>query len=88
MTQPKRDDEIAFYAALKAATEEARALGINALPSWGGARNCKALARELGINEKRAFYLLQKWADKGWIEYGVWAWGGWFTETSPSELTK
>lgn len=80
MTQPKRDDEIAFYAALKKAAQ--------AGPTWGTSMECKRIAKELGMSEKRAFYLLMKWADKGWIDYGTWAWTGWFTETSPSELTK
>jgi hypothetical protein len=29
--------------------------------------------------EKRGLYLLQKWADKGWWEYGVTLRSGWLT---------
>jgi hypothetical protein len=32
-----------------------------------------------GLNEKRALYLLDKWADKGWYEYGVCVDLGWIT---------
>jgi hypothetical protein len=31
------------------------------------------------MNEKRAFYLLEKWESKGWYEYGTVIDGGWLT---------
>lgn len=82
MTQPRRPDEIAFYAALRtraAADESGR--------YWGGRTASVVVMRQLGMNEKRAFYLLLKWAGNGWIDYGTWAWGGWFTDKAPEQLT-
>lgn len=38
------------------------------------------LAKTFGMHEKRAHYLLLKWADRGWWEYGVSARTGWLTE--------
>ncbi len=32
------------------------------------------------LNEKRALYLLKKWEEKGWYEYGTVIDGGWLTE--------
>ncbi len=34
----------------------------------------------LGMHHKRVQYLLYKWADRNWWEYGVSARTGWFTE--------
>ncbi|MCI2243267.1 hypothetical protein L3067_01410 [Xanthomonas sp. PPL568] len=81
MTQPKREDELALYKALReaAATSEDRAY-------WGGRSNALQIIERLSINEKRAFYLLSKWAGKGWVDYGMWVWGGWFTEDAPASL--
>lgn len=39
----------------------------------------------LDINEKRALYLLDKWSDRGWYEWGVVIDGGWFTPEAPSQ---
>lgn len=36
------------------------------------------------INKKRAYYLLEKWVDKGWYEYGVCIDLGWLTELGKS----
>ncbi len=38
------------------------------------------LVTELGMNEKRAAYILEKWYDKGWYECGVSIMAGWLTE--------
>lgn len=38
------------------------------------------VAAEIGMHVKRAEYLLQKWTDKGWFNYGVSARSGWLTE--------
>jgi hypothetical protein len=37
------------------------------------------VASTLGIHHKRATYLLLKWTEKGWWEYGVSPRSGWFT---------
>lgn len=38
-----------------------------------------ALIKAQGINPKRAVYLLDKWEEKGWYEYGVSVMHGWLT---------
>lgn len=35
------------------------------------------VVRELNINENRAAYICQKWADRGWYNYGVNVLAGW-----------
>ena len=86
MTQPKRDDEIAFYNALRNVRRTVRVTsGYNIELTSPSALE---VARGLGMNLKRAHYLLEKWYDKGWIDCGVSLWRGWFTSTSPSEMTK
>lgn len=34
----------------------------------------------LGMNWKRAAYILQKWEQRGWYDYGVSVLAGWLTE--------
>ena len=41
------------------------------------------VVRKLDINEKRAAYICQKWADKGWYDYGVNVLAGWLTDDAP-----
>jgi hypothetical protein len=38
------------------------------------------------IPHKRGYYLLEKWDDKGWWEYGVSLRTGWFTSKAPDSL--
>lgn len=38
------------------------------------------ISREIGIPHKRAKYLLSKWTDKGWYNYGVSLDLGWITQ--------
>ncbi len=40
----------------------------------------RQLVRDLGMNEKRAAYILEKWYGKGWYECGVSIMAGWLTE--------
>ena len=40
----------------------------------------REIVRELGIHEKRAAYICEKWASKGWHDYGVNVLAGWLTE--------
>jgi hypothetical protein len=44
-----------------------------------------AIGNHLGIHHKRVYYLLCKWADRDWWEYGVSARSGWFTDKGWSE---
>ena len=59
-------------------------------PGLGAAPTCTAteLAAKLSMNEKRAEYLLGKWTDKGWWDYGVSLRTGWLTEKGLEEARK
>ncbi len=37
------------------------------------------IGEEVGLSAKRVDYLLEKWTQRGWWEYGVSARTGWFT---------
>lgn len=37
------------------------------------------IAQGLGIHDKRSYYILTKWDDKGWWDSGVSLRSGWFT---------
>lgn len=39
----------------------------------------RTLVGETGLPKKRAYYLLSKWADKGWYDYGTSLDLGWMT---------
>jgi len=41
----------------------------------------REIVEELGMNENRAAYIFQKWADKGWYDYGVNVLSGWMMGT-------
>ena len=89
MSQPRRPDEIAYYAALRhAAVEYGQTDGRAVSGYWGGNSVARRIAVQLGMPENRAFYLLCKWSAKGWIDWGTWAWGGWFTEQAPAVLSE
>lgn len=40
----------------------------------------------IGMNYKRGYYLLRKWSDKGWWDYGVSLRTGWFTQEAPESM--
>jgi len=40
----------------------------------------RQLVADLGMNEKRAACILEKWAGKGWYDYGVSVMAGWLTD--------
>lgn len=44
----------------------------------------RQLVTDLGMNEKRAAYILGKWANKGWYDYGVSVMAGWLTDEGKS----
>lgn len=73
----RKPDEIELYAALRQG---------RVLPYEAGRELPDATAERLGIAEKRAYCLLQKWSDKGWWDYGVSLRCGWFTPEAPAEL--
>lgn len=56
---------------------------IHILVHQGKAYNSEPTVRRIiefiGINHKRAWYLLDKWAGRGWYEYGVCIDLGWLT---------
>ena len=69
-----KSDEIKFYAFLRSA------LARNETPRAAiGSPDCP-------VSHKRAWYLLNKWAGRGWYEYGVTLDLGWFTPAAPSCL--
>lgn len=74
MTQPKRPDEIALYARLRA---------IGAQP---GRLAIEQAARDLRIAPRRVEYLLLKWTANGWWNWGVNPFAGWFEDDAPVEL--
>lgn len=37
------------------------------------------LVRDLGMHEKRAMYIMEKWAGRGLYDYGIHVMGGWLT---------
>ena len=65
-------DEIEFYAAIRT-----KGRGVFA----------DTVAERIGLNENRAYYLLEKWTRQGWWEYGVSVRSGWLTDEAPQELT-
>ena len=45
-------------------------------------------AEEYGIPHKRVMYLLYKWTDRGWWDYGVSVTSGWLTDEGKEEFSK
>lgn len=48
-------------------------------PQKLGRRLPRDIYNELGLNWKRACYLLEKWSGKGWYDYGINVDLGWMT---------
>lgn len=46
----------------------------------------RAAAAEIGMSDKRLGYILGKWSDKGWYEYGVNVALGWLTPSGAVAL--
>jgi len=40
----------------------------------------RKLVADLGLNEKRADFILEKWTRRGWYEYGVSPFAGWLSD--------
>lgn len=82
MSQPKGADEIELYARLW------RSATVNGafMLRQPGLTVVRQTARDLGIPEKRLYYLLDKWTGNGWWEWGVNQAGGWFETGAPESL--
>jgi len=65
----KKEDEIYFWNRIKAAGYTTAATPRDIINE-----------SDFPLHHKRAWYLLQKWADKGWYTYGVTLDLGWITE--------
>lgn len=78
----RKPDEVALYNALRLLTGGEAHYGIAR-----SGRFADEVARDLGIPEKRATFLLDKWSDRGWWDYGVSARTGWFTPEAPQVMT-
>lgn len=76
----RKPDEIAFYAEVRR---------VHWLPTHPLDRPfADAIAERMGIPDKRAHYLLEKWSVKGWWESGVSLRSGWFTHGAPKSLAE
>lgn len=75
MTQPRRDDELKLFKTMRSDTV-----------LHFGTERLSTIFDLLGIPEKRGAYILSKWSDKGWWDYGVSLYCGWFTDKAPDEL--
>lgn len=76
-----KPDEVALFNALRdsaAANEESP----NRLPL----EFADAIGAKLGISSKRVHFLLYKWSDRGWWNYGVTARSGWLEDEAPERL--
>lgn len=74
-------DEIAFYQLLQLERARPHEDVFHKLPF------ATDYAAVLSIPEKRAYYLLDKWTNNGWWDYGVSLRSGWFTPEAPAVLT-
>lgn len=76
----RKPDELAFFRAARAAAASSptgRQPGREAL---------EAAAQSIGMAPKRAQDLLGKWDRRGWWNYGVNLWCGWFDDAAPEVL--
>ncbi len=64
-----REDEMQFRSAIT-----------NAIRAGEKLPSARKIAAEIGLNQKRAWYLCDKWISKGWWDCGVNALSGWLTD--------
>lgn len=69
----RKQDEIKLYAIL-------RSLPVLSIDIVEAARE------SIGMSTKRMEYLLLKWSDKRWWDYGVSPRGGWFEDDAPESI--
>ena len=55
--------------------------------TWTGP-NAEDVGISLGMHHKRVDYILNKWTNKGWWNYGVSARTGWLTEAGVSKAVE
>lgn len=77
----RKPDEIEFYRSLRE-----RAARHASGTYFGPGHEVMDLCDRIGMHHKRAFGLLIKWSNLRYIDYGMWAWGGWFEKDAPDEL--
>lgn len=70
----RKPDEIALFAAIRQRAP------------YTTEPTVRRIVAEIGINEARAAAILEKWAGKGWYEYGVNVLAGWLTPDAPERL--
>ena len=58
------------------------------LEAVAGGTSPRDLWESMGMPYKRMLYLCEKWARKGWYDYGVSADLGWITEEGREEVKK
>jgi hypothetical protein len=77
----QKDDEKYFWNRIKTETriEDSNSVG-NLLQYERKTPRDLINEPDFPIHHKRAWYLLQKWSDKGWYDYGVALDLGWVTE--------
>lgn len=75
--QPKRQDEIQLYAMMRSTRSESGVVL--------GSR-IRSICELTGINQNRAFRLIEKWEARGWFEMSSCPPGGWFTKMAPDHL--
>jgi len=71
-----KDDELRYMKAL--ANLRTSSMSLDPLADY--------VAEQLGINHKRADYILRKWENKGWWDYGVSLRAGWLTADGMQQL--
>jgi hypothetical protein len=76
----RKPDELAFFAAARAAAAR------SATGTCPGRVALQRAAEGLGMHPNRANDLLRKWDQKGWWNYGVTLWAGWFEPEAPQVL--
>lgn len=82
MSQPRGADEIQLYARMRRSAARNLVTG----GKQPGSNIVRNHAADLGIPEKRLYYLLDKWTGKGWWEWGMNQAGGWFEPGAPESL--
>jgi hypothetical protein len=46
------------------------------------------IIKQINMNTKRAFFILNKWVDNNWLEYGTSVFYGWLTSNGINEAIK
>lgn len=84
MSQPTKPDEVALMKALLPRGPYNKSYDAD-LSSWVGAGY---LGAEMGMPNNRVSYVLGKWCDKGWYDYGTTLWNGWLTPEGVEDIRR